>query len=245
VVDPDPAVADLVRRYLDGYEVVHVEDVGQLDEDVMLYHPRAVVCNVPPGECSDAHARLSVSVPFIECSLPSQARVAGDLAVRACLTKPITAERLLHEIDRLGDVHDVLVIDDDWGFCHLITRMLDATDRTLDVRRAYDGEEGLLALRDRRPDVMLLDLVMPDMDGFQVLERMRQEPGLADVPVVLLTATSYVEDALAQRGDQVVIRRQDGLSSADVLHCLRAVVDVLEPRYDERSAPEQILARDV
>jgi len=245
VIDPDPAVADLVRRHVEEYEVVQVDEVDRLAEEVMLHHPQAVVCNVSPGRQGGYDGNtigdgvVSMPVPFIECSLPSQAWVAKDLAVAACLTKPITAGQLLREVERLDSVHDVLVIDDDRGFCQLVERILEATGRAFEVRRAYDGEEGLLALRTRQPDLLLLDLIMPGVDGFQVLEEMRQEPELADVPVVLLTATSYVEDALAQRGGQMVIHRPDGLSLAEVLRCIRAVIGVLEPRYDERSAPEE------
>jgi CheY-like chemotaxis protein len=170
--------------------------------------------------------------------VPSQAWVANDLAVAACLTKPITAQQLMQEVDRLGNIHDILIIDDERGFDQLVERILDATARAFRVSHAYDGAEGLEAMRAHRPDLVLLDLIMPGVDGFQVLEEMRRQPELTDVPVVLLTATSYAEDALAQRGSQVVIHRPDGLRPAEVLRCLRAVVDVLEPRYDERSAPE-------
>jgi len=134
-------------------------------------------------------------------------------------------------------VRDVLVIDDDRGFCQLVQRMLVAGGHTGDVRRAYGGEEGLQAMRRRRPDLVLLDLMMPDMDGFEVLKQMREAPDLASVPVVLLTATSYAEDMLTQQRGRVVIHRTDGLSPVEVLRCLRAVMGVLQPRYDERSVP--------
>ena len=121
----------------------------------------------------------------------------------------------------------------------MVERMLEASGRPFQVRRAYDGEEGLERTRERRPDLLLLDLIMPGLDGFQVLEKMRQEPALADVPVIVLTATSYAEDALAQCSGQMVIHRPDGLIPAEVLRCLRAVVGVLEPRYDERAVPDE------
>jgi len=251
VLDPDPAVATMIDRHLGEYEVVRIEEVGRLAEAIALHHPRAVVWNVPPREWNDAtsvnmrigaHGTLSVPVPFIECSLPSQAWLADDLAVLACLTKPITAGQLLREIERLENVHDVLVVDDDRDFCRLVERMLEASGRDLDVRRAYGGEDALLALRARRADLVLLDLIMPTVDGFQVLEEMRRQPDLADVPVVLVTATSYAEDALARCGaQQITIHRPDGLSPAEVLRCLRAAIGVLEPRYDERSMPEGML----
>ena len=109
------------------------------------------------------------------------------------------------------------------------------------MRRAYDGESGLQELRERPPDLLLLDLIMPGVDGFMVLEAMRREPRLVGIPVIVLTATSLAEDALSQCRGEVVIRRPEGLRPAEVLRCLGAVVGVLEPHYDERALPEGVL----
>jgi CheY-like chemotaxis protein len=241
VVDSDPAVAALVGRHVGKYKVIRVEGADHLTEQIMLHHPRAVVYNVPPGK-RDGQAVVSpVPVPFIECSLPSMAWAADNLAVVACLTKPVTAEHLLWEIDQLESVYDVLIVDDEQGFCQLVERILETTGRAFDVRYAHNGEDGLRAMRTRRPDLILMDLIMPGLDGFQVLEEMRQEPVLADIPVILLTATSFVDDALTQRNNRIVVSRPDGLQLHEILRCLQAVIDVLEPRYDERSAPEETL----
>jgi signal transduction histidine kinase/CheY-like chemotaxis protein len=233
VVDPDPAVPALLRRRLEKYEIVQVKEAGRLSEAVARHHPHAVVYNVPPQPAPDDGGMFPV--PLIECSLPSQAWLADDLHVVACLTKPITGQQLLNEIERLGEVKNILVVDDDRGFAQLVQRILDAAGRGYQVRRAYDGEESLAAMRAYPPDLVLLDLIMPGVDGFQVLEHMRAEATLADLPVILLTATSFAEDVVSRRGHQLVVRHLGGLSSRDVLGCLAAVFEVLEPRYDERS----------
>ncbi len=242
VIDADPAVASFVHRHTEEYEVVHVEDPRRLDAEIRMHHPRAVVYNVPPGGRQGRDCTTSMSVPLIECSLPSQAWVAHDLAVAACLTKPFTAERLLREIQQLDGVRDVLVVDDDRGIGELVKRILATTDRPFDIRRAYDGREGLTAMRSQRPDLVLLDLIMPNVDGFGVLDEMQGDADLAGVPVILLTVTSYAEDTLAQHNSQVVVRRPgDSLQPAEVVRCLRAAIGVLEPRYDEASVPEETL----
>jgi len=242
VVDPDPEMVNLVQRHLDGHEAVQVQEGELLPDAVRLYHPQAVVYNVPPGGRSRLNGISAASVPLIECSLPSRAWAMDHLAVRGYLNKPITAERLLQEIERVGNVQNVLVVDDERGFCQLVERILRSNGHVFDVRQAYGGEKGLQAMQERRPDLLLLDLIMPDVDGFQVLEEMRQDPGLAEIPVVLLTATSYVEDVMDQRGSQMIVRRPEGLRPFEVLRCLGAVIDVLEPHYDEQSAPEEALA---
>jgi CheY-like chemotaxis protein len=159
------------------------------------------------------------------------------MGVAACLNKPITAGRLLKEIQQLGDVRDVLVVDDDRAFCRLIERMLTADEQAYQVRQAYDGDEALLAMQERRPDLLLLDLIMPAVDGFQVRETMQRDEALATVPVILLTASGYAQDALTQRGSRIVINQPGGLKPVETLQCLEAIVRTLQPHYDDRETP--------
>jgi CheY-like chemotaxis protein len=167
--------------------------------------------------------------------------MANDLMVAGCLTKPISASQLLEEIERLENVQDILIIDDDRGFCQLVERILAKSGQPFAIYRAYDGLEGMSAMLAQPPDLVLLDLIMPKMDGFQVLEEMQINPELADIPVVLLTASSYVEDALAQNSSQIVVKRWGGLPPGEVLGCLRALIDVLKPSYDKWSAAGEVL----
>jgi len=226
-------MVELVQRHFDGHEVVQVQNDEGLPEAVQLYHPQVVVYNVPPVERAKVNGISCASVPLIECSLPSRAWAKDHLAVTGYLNKPIVANHLLQEIERVGNVREVLVVDDERGFCQLVERILKSSGRQYNIRQVYSGDKGLQAMREQKPDLLLLDLIMPDIDGFQVLEQMRKDPKLAEVPVVLLTATSYVEDVMDQRGSQMIIRRPEGLQPFEVLRCLGAVIDVLEPHYDE------------
>jgi signal transduction histidine kinase/CheY-like chemotaxis protein len=241
VVDPDAGVTALIDRHVKGFRVSQVASLAQVRARVLADHPHAVIVNVAPGEDSTRAISLPASVPVIQCSLPSQAWVVDRLKVTACLIKPISSDLLLEAVQRLGAVRDVLVIDDDRGFCRLVERMLQAGAAGYQVRRAYDGEAGLQELRAQPPDLLLLDLIMPGIDGFTILEAMHSDPRLASVPVVLLTATSLAEDALARCRGEVVIRRPEGLRPAEVLQSLDAIVRVLVPHYDERALPEGVL----
>ncbi|MBN1311946.1 MAG: response regulator [Anaerolineae bacterium] len=239
VVDPDPNVAAIIERHIPDYDVVQVSDPDLLPKEISLSHPQAVICNVAPGTSCEASNNIAESVPFIECSLPSQSWMADKLRVAACLTKPVSAKALLTETNRLGNIREVLIIDDDRGFCRLIERALQASGQTFEMRFAYDGKEGLAAIRARQPDLVLLDLIMPEVDGFEVLEDMQQDSKLADIPVILLTATSLAEDMLAQNKSRVVIHRSGGIRHAEILNCLQAIVSVLEVDYGEQTAPEE------
>lgn len=243
LVDPDPALGALLERHLAEYNIVQLQNTADLAGTIALHHPRAVICNSSPEESHGRPDFPPVPVPYIECSLPSQAWISRELAVTACLTKPVTAQQLIGEIERLNGIKDVLIIDDDRGFGHMVELFLKTPGRQFNVRLAYDGERGLLAARSRRPDLVLLDLGLPGMDGFQVLAELRSTPETARIPVIVLTASSYADDLLKRRGQQMVVYRSDGLAFEEVLHCLRAITGALEPQYAGYRWPESEPAR--
>ena len=128
-------------------------------------------------------------------------------------------------------------MDDEPGFCHLTKQILESRLSDVAVRMANTAEAGLNAMRMAPPDLVLMDIVMPGLDGFGALEKMRQEPMLADIPVILLSATSFSEDVLERQDAQLIVRRQNGLSLQDLLESLQALINVLDPHYDEFADP--------
>ena len=84
-------------------------------------------------------------------------------------------------------------------------------------------------MRQSPPDLVILDLMMPEVDGFAVLETMQNTPELTAVPVILLTATSYIEETLAQYGHQVRIVQATPWHPAETLHFLKAALAGLKP----------------
>jgi signal transduction histidine kinase/CheY-like chemotaxis protein len=245
VFDPDPAIPAFMKRYFEEYDIVPITHADQLHEAIMHHHPQLVVRNIPPSQIETREA-LAVSVPVIDCSLPSHAWIAAELNIAAFLTKPISSERLLAEIACLDTVRNILIVDDDRGFIQLIQRLLAATGQNFVVSYAYDGEEGLAMMRAQRPDLVLLDMVIPGHgNGIQTREQMRQDPMLADIPIILLTATSPFANVFTQPNSKVVIQRADGLQPDEVLSCLRALVNVLKPHYDERAYAEVWLNKGI
>jgi CheY-like chemotaxis protein len=89
----------------------------------------------------------------------------------------------------------VLVVDDNEDVLQIVSKMLGA--RGYQVRLAHDGPGALAAIDAERPDVILLDVMMPDMDGIKVLDRIRANPRSAAVPVIMVTAKAQDEDVLA------------------------------------------------
>lgn len=80
----------------------------------------------------------------------------------------------------------ILIVDDDPVFVEATKTVLES--RRYEVITAYDGDEGLKKARDEKPDMILLDIIMPTKDGFHVCEQIKGDPEIADIPVVILTS---------------------------------------------------------
>jgi CheY-like chemotaxis protein len=104
------------------------------------------------------------------------------------------------------------------------------------VLRATSGPQALDLLRERRPDVMLLDLIMPGMDGFQVLQEKSQDPAIREIPVVIVSATDPSGEPIVS--DTLTVTHGGGLSVRNLLACIQAVSEVLSPRPGGRERSE-------
>ena len=243
VVDSDPAVGTVLARYLTNIRVLRADNLAQARELVAEWRPQALVLNVAPNTHSwqaaeqEGFGLVPPQVPVLVCSLPSQTWMASQTGARGCLTKPITRERLLQALAEIGNVKDVLVVDDDRGFVQLMARLLSSSSGSYTVRWAYEGKEALQQVQEKRPDAILLDLVLPEMDGLQVLEILRADENLQSIPVLIVTARDYGEELLAQCSSTLVLARQRGLKPAEVIHYLQALLDTTQMGYPTDSAP--------
>jgi len=89
----------------------------------------------------------------------------------------------------------ILVIDDDELLLKLLEHKL--SQAGFQVRTAPDGEIGLLSAQDETPDLIVLDGMMPGIDGFQVLQRLKESPETASIPVIMLTARAMEQDIVS------------------------------------------------
>ena len=126
-----------------------------------------------------------------------------DLGWVALVPKPFTSDQLARAVSTAAgqrdsaetrggpDAIEVLVIDDDEDSRRVASRVL--REKGIRVRESVDGENGLVEMRVRPPDVVVLDLMMPVLDGFGVLATMRADPLLSSIPVVVLTAKTLTD----------------------------------------------------
>lgn len=87
----------------------------------------------------------------------------------------------------------ILIIEDDKFLRELIVRKLSA-EKEFETVHAVDGESGLKVFKESKPDIVLLDLILPGIDGFEVLTKMKQDPALSPVPVIILSNLGQKDD---------------------------------------------------
>ena len=145
--------------------------------------------------------------PFIACPLPGEEPLRQRLAADAYLVKPISREGLWDVLRRFGEgIDHVLIIDDDADFTRLVERLLDSPLRRYDVVSAYSGREGLELMRRQLPDLLLLDLVLPDIDGVQIIERIRRNPAWRRLPIVVVSAQEEIDTLETLNGPMVIAK---------------------------------------
>jgi CheY-like chemotaxis protein len=108
----------------------------------------------------------------------------------------------------------------------LLTRMLKAQYPSLRVLEAFGGKEGLEVIRSARPDVVLLDLLMPEMSGYDLLEEMAHDEAIAQTQVIIVSVRSVEQESPPIVGE-LRLRRQAGFSLTEILEMLRATLSAI------------------
>ena len=193
VVEAGRSLTGFLRRHMQDMEIVPAASLEEGIAQCNRLPPQALLVNstAVTGALEEAarYDTLPPNLPVIACSVPGAAEAAGELGLRGYLVKPIGKQKLLSTLDELDlPNRTVLVIDDEPEVQRLFRRILLSATPPYRVARASGGRQGLEAMRGQRPDVVLLDLVMPDMDGFAFLEAKNQDSALSAIPVVAISA---------------------------------------------------------
>jgi CheY-like chemotaxis protein len=230
VLGDDPEATRLFQRFLDCYNVVGAATAAQA---ALLATRQRVLAVVTVGTCGRQElatlrhlAEAFRDLPTFACSLRTIRLIGRELGVADYLTKPVTRERLQAALRHAGrTARQVLVVDDDPEMVRLLSRMVHAESRRYRVRSATSGAGALAEMRAQPPDLVLLDLLMPDLDGYGVLEAMRADEDLRKVPVVVISARGIEEESVI--AEALELARPGGLSVGELMRCLRASLDQL------------------
>jgi signal transduction histidine kinase/CheY-like chemotaxis protein len=223
VCDGEGGLYTQLARYLDEIEFVPVGDLSEAVRESEKCPANVLVLNA--NSTSEGFLplveRAGSEIPgtlIIGCYVPAQEERAIVSGAVGYLIKPVSRAKLEEAIRGLGvPVRRVLVVDDDPDVLRMFTRMLHACDETLEVETASSGEQALERIRSTPFDVVLLDIVMPDMDGWQVLECMGKEDRMENLSVLLVSAQD--PEPRPPRSGFLLASIDEGLSIKKLIRC--------------------------
>ncbi|KMO40813.1 histidine kinase [Methylobacterium variabile] len=236
VVDDDPATRDLLARFLrrDGFQVVTAEDGRAGLAKARALRPRAILLDVTMPHMDGWSVLRALradeelgATPVVMVTVLDEQNLAFSLGATDYLHKPVEWGQLREVMERFKPTLSegpILVVDDDADARERMTALL--TREGWRVASAENGLAGLEAVAARRPGLILLDLMMPELDGFGFLRRLRARPEWRDIPVVVLTAKDITAEdrrQLAGQADRILQKGQ--LSFADLAAALRGIVE--------------------
>jgi hypothetical protein len=235
VVDDEPAVRDLMQRFLikEGFRVATAAGGEQALQMARELQPSVVTLDVlMPG--MDGWAVLAAlkadpvlaSIPVIMLTIADNKSLGYALGVSEYLTKPVDRDRLIAVLNKYRaaqpPVH-ALVVEDDLLTREALRRMIEGAGWT--AGEAANGREALERMVDAPPSVILLDLLMPDMDGFEFAEEVRRHEAWRAIPIVVLTAKDLtLEDRLRLNGYVEKILQKGAYSRDQLLGEVRDLV---------------------
>ncbi len=197
VVDRDEEIASLIETYLHrrGYKVVKAYNAEDAIREARRVKPDVITLDVILDD-DDGFELLqrfkeypeTEKIPVVVLSIVCDEGRSCRIGAADYLEKPIDKRRLLSVVDQLvGSVDSplVLVVDDDRDVVSVLSETL--RNKGFAVASAYDGTEALAVIEQRHPHLVLLDLRMPRMDGYEVIKRVKSHAEWGDIPIVVMT----------------------------------------------------------
>jgi PAS domain S-box-containing protein len=244
VVDDDPNARELLRRHLQrgGYTVRMAANGEEAMQLARMLQPDVIVLDVLMPQM-DGWAVLSAvkedavlaEIPVIMVTIVDNQSIGFSLGAADYLIKPIDRDRLVRAVEKCcprGAPRHVLIVEDDAPTSELMGRALRQFDCT--VTQAENGRVGLERLNEALPDAILLDLMMPEMDGFEFIAQVRAESRWQRIPVIVVTAKTLTAEDRARLNGQHLVHKGEYSGKA-----VLAALDELVPRHARRASPDR------
>jgi len=200
-----PDMVDQYRRALgrEGFDIFAASIPLEAEAMASGLHPTLIIMDVDfaGGQGWDMLGRLKArgdthDIPVIVVTLSTEVSRALEAGAFTVIQRPFLPEQLVRTVqdaERDSQTERILIIDDQPESSRLIQQLLDDNGRYR-VYTAHSGMEGMMMVAMHRPNLIILDLRMPEMDGFKVLEELQSNPEAASVPVMIVTADTTLND---------------------------------------------------
>ncbi|MCZ6678359.1 MAG: response regulator [Candidatus Poribacteria bacterium] len=248
VAEDDEHAARLLGAYLTeaGYHVAYARDGEEAIAKAAAVQPFAMTLDImlPKKDGWQVLKALKTSsnlqsIPVIIVSVTEERQLAFGLGAVAHLVKPIDRETLLASLGSLSILRQdgapcILVVDDDPRTIRLLSTVL--ANEGYEVLKATSGQAAIDLALSHVPDLIILDLMMPNVDGFQVIKRLAGEPHTREIPIIICTAMDLNDDERERLNGQI---RSIIQKSGHVKEALLAAIRRIERfRTPVRSSPD-------
>ena len=235
VIDDDSNARDLLKRMLtrEGFRVVTATNGEEGLRLARSAQPDAITLDVmmPGMDGWTVLTRLKADrdlaqIPVIIVTIVDRHETGFALGAADYVTKPIDSDRLTQLLRKYKCKHPpcpILLVEDDAPTREMLRRTLEKAGWT--VAEAHNGKMALASLPEVKPELIILDLMMPEMDGFEFLEQLRQNKDVQNVPIIVVTAKDLSEEERQRLNGRVKQVLQKGPYTREQLtHEIRKVV---------------------
>ena len=229
----------LLQRHLDGYVFAGAstwKDAGQLVDNVGA---RVIITDLPVDEAGDIpHA----TVPVITCPLPNSKETAQALGIAGYLRKPLTIKAIRTFLKQTAPAaKSLLIVGDDPSTLRLIERMLQGTRPAYQMFRAYTFRKVLARVRAQSPDVILLDLSLPETEGLALIAKLKDFSKTMNIPLIAIGGREE-DEAIPDR--PITIFNPKGFTPTEILKYLQAILSAVPPAGRENGTSVPALPAD-
>jgi signal transduction histidine kinase/CheY-like chemotaxis protein len=243
VVEDDPAAAELLTRQLDraGFGTDVARSGAEAIAKAIERKPAAITLDIllPDLDGWEVLTRLkrepgTSEIPVVVVSVVDNPELGIALGALDYFVKPVPADDLINRLNRFkfvrkaGEKPRVLVVDDEPANREWLKRILEPAGFA--VIQARGGKEAIELAKSRKPDLVLLDLMMPEVTGFDVVEALRADEGTKSTPIMVLTAKHLSDADIRQLNGHVsTILKRGSTGATDLLQLLRQAIDSTSP----------------
>lgn len=198
VIDDDPNIGDLLTRRLskEGYEIIVARSGEEGIQLAKKNRPQIILLDIllPKMDGWDVLSQLKndqdlCQIPVIMISTLESNKMAEKLGAADFISKPIDKDKLIKKVNKYNSQKlppTVLVVEDDVANRDIVCRILNKSG--FNTKEAENGKRALEEIKIKQPDIILLDLLMPIMDGFEFLKYLKKDKETSKIPVIVLTA---------------------------------------------------------
>jgi len=238
VIDDNLDALNLMTQNLEeaGYQVITATSGDEGIAKAKEFHPFAITLDImmPKKDgwqvMHDLKAHPATrDIPVVMVTIVDKKKLGLHLGAADYLVKPLQENQVLESLERLAKLKDgikpksLLVVDDDPNVIDMIEQIFEGGN--YQISAAVNGEDALKRIAQDQPDVILLDLMMPKMDGFEVIETLNADRRWRDIPVIVLTAKSLSKsEQESLRHSAAKIMQKQGLSDAQLLTAINVAI---------------------